>query len=835
MITTRQSKRDKFFDVMKNIFIGAQIEGDSGYVNLMRIKSKYYNEFKTKLNKDISAKLSEVGYNFEEEFFNKLYTFFNKYFSESGSIYFSYTPLQEKVYERVYRDDKDVMLFWKTNMLYYVKTERLFKDMEIIDDDTGIKFCFDVSQLELKKNNEKKELVFEIKDAFYNTYKDAQIHFYVKYSQSGSKTKIDDILKVVKKAGDFKYRANEKLLERAFSIFKKQSEVDFFINKNARDFLREQFLIYIKNYLVDDDTIFEEKRLKQMKALKDAAFNIIELVSQFEDELVKIWNKPKFSYNSNYVITLDKIAALNFELIKKITGHSKINEQIEEWKQLGLTDENFDIKQIFENTLEGKKIAEKWQFLPVDTKYFKDIELEILSIFDDIDNQLDGWLIHSENYQALNTIKNKFREKVQTIYIDPPFNLESSDQFDYRTNYKDSSWLSLLENRYELALFHIKNEGSFFTRCDANGNYLVRQVKDKSFGNENFINEIILSKSNRIKTKGTKFLSWHDTLFFYAKNKAKLFFNHITFNRESEEWRSIDNDGESWAVIPEEIVEKLSKENVKYDKNGKPISRARLIFNKEFLPPNGRRFPTQESIWEMEKNNLIRINANGNPQMLKPDKIPMTDNWTDFIGYSSNWSFATENSEVLLQRIIYTSSPKEKDLVLDYFMGSGTTQAVAQKLNRRWLGVEMGEHFFTVVLPRMKKVLFGEQSGISKDVNWQGGGFFKYFSLEQYEEVLNKVKYEDKNAMPVKDIYSQYLFLKDLKLADEVIKLDDESESIKVDLTKLHKNIDIPETLSHLLGKFIKQIKQGEVVFTDGTKIDLNNIDYKIIKPLIWW
>jgi adenine-specific DNA-methyltransferase len=124
---------------------------------------------------------------------------------------------------------------------------------------------------------------------------------------------------------------------------------------------------------------------------------------------------------------------------------------------------------------------------------------------------------------------------------------------------------------------------------------------------------------------------------------------------------------------------------------------------------------------------------------------------------------------------------------------------------------------------------------LKKDVNWKGGGFFKYFALEQYEETLSKIKYEDKGALPTQDIYHQYLFLKDLKLADDVIKLDEKSKSIKVDLTKLHPAIDIPETLSHLTGKFIKQIKKDEVVFTDGTSIDLTNIDYKIVKPLIWW
>ncbi len=829
-----ESKKKKFFEVLKNIFIGAQIEGDSGYVNLMRIKSKYYNEFKSQLNKDINSKLKEVGNNFEEELYNKLYTFFNKYFSESGSIYFSYTPLQEKVYERVYRDDKDVMLFWKTNMLYYVKTERLFKDMEVFESETKIKFFFDVSQLELKKNNEKKELVFELKDAVYELNKEKQIHFYVKYSKNGSKTKIDDTLKELKKVGNFKYILNEKIIERVFSIFRKQSEVDFFINKNAKEFLREQFLIYIKNYLVDDETIFEEKRLKQMKAIKDVAFYIIELVSQFEDELVKIWNKPKFSYASNYVITLDKIAEKNFHFIEKIIKHNKIKEQIEEWKQLGLADENFNINQIFEDTLEGKKIAKKWHFLPIDTKYFKDIELDILSLFDDLDNQLDGWLIHSENYQALNTIKNKFREKVQLTYIDPPFNLESSDQFDYRTNYKDSSWLSLLENRLNINKVLLNDKGSFFGRCDYNGNYLLRQILDNILEENNFKNEIIVSKSAKITEELQKYHNDHDTVFLYSRN-GKFKFSAVKNKRKEIGWQTMHLPGVRWSPINEETAKLYSPKNVKYEQ-GKYKSIARIILGKEYLPPKGRHWAlSQETIFLREKEGKIRISENGQPESLQAPDMRLTDNWTDIPGYSSTQGFPTENAEKLLDRVINTGTD-EKDLVLDYFMGSATTQAVAQKLKRRWLGVEMGEHFFNVDVPRLKRVVAGIKEGISKEVkDYEGGGFFKYFSLEQYEEVLRKVKYEDKTEIPTKSIYSQYLFLKDIKLADEVIKLDEESESIKVDLTKLHKDIDIPETLSHLLGKFISRIKKDEVVFTDGTSIDLNNIDYKIIKPLIWW
>ena len=402
------TKKDKFFEVLRNIFVGAKIEGNSGYVNLMKIKSKYYNEFKEQLHIDIDAKLKEVGQNFEEELYNKLFTFFKKYFSESGSIYFSYTPLQEKIYERIYRDDKDVMLFWKTHMLYYVKTERLFKNMEVEDED--IIYLFDVAELQHKKNNEKKELVYELVKAEHTDKR--RVHFSVKYSANGSKNKTEEILKKIKKEKAFG-SITLKQVEKVLGIFKRQSEVDYFINKDAKGFLKEQFSLWIKGYLLDDETLFETARLNQLKALQKIAFNIIDLVGQFEDELVKVWNKPKFAHSSNYVITLDKIAKIDFVLLGKLIKHKGISEQIKEWQELGIVGSDFQTK----NLIITKNLNAQFKFLPLDTKFFKDLESEILSMFSDLDNQLDGWLIHSENYQALNNLRIKFNNQIQSTYI----------------------------------------------------------------------------------------------------------------------------------------------------------------------------------------------------------------------------------------------------------------------------------------------------------------------------------------------------------------------------------------------------------------------------------
>src|SRR3972149_5059911 len=124
------TREQKFFNALRDVFVGAKVEGESGYINLMRIKSRYYETgVFLKLQQDINEALKQFPA-FRDELFEKLYDFFHRYFSESGSIYFRYTPLHQNVYEKVYTDNKDVMLFWKTHMLYYVKTDRLFKSLD---------------------------------------------------------------------------------------------------------------------------------------------------------------------------------------------------------------------------------------------------------------------------------------------------------------------------------------------------------------------------------------------------------------------------------------------------------------------------------------------------------------------------------------------------------------------------------------------------------------------------------------------------------------------------------------------------------------------------------
>ena len=133
-------------------------------------------------------------------------------------------------------------------------------------------------------------------------------------------------------------------------------------------------------------------------------------------------------------------------MIEEILSHANISKQIKEWQELGIVDDNFKISEVIEINLSGKHLSQKYKHLPIDTKYFKDLELKILGQFENLDEALDGWLIKSENYQALNTILPKFKGKIQTIYIDPPYNT-GNNRFVYKDNFDRPSWLKLMKDR----------------------------------------------------------------------------------------------------------------------------------------------------------------------------------------------------------------------------------------------------------------------------------------------------------------------------------------------------------------------------------------------------
>jgi adenine specific DNA methylase Mod len=847
------TKEEKFYKALQDVFIGAKIEGEGGFVNLMRIKSGYYRQIEKNLQKDIEDQLKKHP-KFKEEMFDKLYSFFSRYFTESGSIYFNSTPFHNNIYEKVYTDEKDVILFWKTQMLYYVKTDRIFCSMPIEFD--GLKFYFDASKIENKKANEKRTLIFELKQV----KDDSTIIFTVLYSERGTKTKEDEILKALKKKG---IAIAEEQLERAFKIFEKQSEVDYFINKNAKEFLREQFKLWSYQYFWDGAENWNADRVNEIQALKDIAYKIIDFISQFEDELVKIWNKPKFVKNSNYVITLDKIK--DSKLIENVLKSEGIKKQIKEWKELGIVDDKFKEKDVYETDLTGKHLAKRYEHLPIDTKYFKDLELEILGLFEDLEKSLDGWLIKSENYQALNTILPKFKERLQVIYIDPPFNSPSSEII-YINQYKESSWISLMENRLKLSkLFLNKKNGVHCVAIDKNEQEKLGILLEDVFPEYEKTNIAIVHNPRGVQ--GDNFSFCNENTYFLIPKGEKLIGK---LKREVIENRNLrDNGGESLRTDAKNCFYPI------FVKNGSIIDFGEVCEDKFHPKANEKKedgiiavYPIDndgvERKWRYAKQTIEEIKKLLNVKITKGKfeiyKYKVEDRvrtvWTDS-KYDAN-----EYGKKLLNNIIPNCKfdyPKsvfntfdcisvclnkiKEAIVLDYFAGSGTTIHAMMKYNQtnsskvKIIAVELGDYFEDIILIRTKKLMFcdGWDGGLPEGEHGYGG-FFKYYELEQYEDVVRNCKYEDGDLFnkPGQSPYQEYVFMKDEKML-KALEIDYKNNKVKVDLSKLYPGIDIAETLSNLTGRWIKRISKDELEFEDGTKINTKDLDYKLIKPLIWW
>lgn len=242
-----------------------------------------------------------------------------------------------------------------------------------------------------------------------------------------------------------------------------------------------------------------------------------------------------------------------------------------------------------------------------------------------------------------------------------------------------------------------------------------------------------------------------------------------------------------------------------------------LIFNPIRLPGNE---------WDVKKMGSI-LGGKG-------DDI-ITTKYTHFNRNENIQDFSTQKTETLLGRIIKVLSNHD-GVVFDFFAGTGTTLAAAHKLGRKWIGVELAYYFQTITLPRMKKVLWGDRYGLSPDSDWQGGGFFKYYELEQYEDVLQRAHYEDSDLFndPNQDPYNSYVFMRDLKMLDS-LEIDQANNQVHFHPERLYPDIDLAETLSHLTGKWIKRITEEFVEFQDGTQMSLVDPDWQTLKPMIWW
>lgn len=816
----------------------------SGFSNLLSIKEQYFSHIKAYLD----SAIPNDDFN-SHDIYNKLYTFFDSYLNDTGTPFFHDTPLYKNIYAKVYTNSKDTSLFYKTKDLYYVKSDTLYTSLTLSDENELAQIYFDTSEYTQNADNTKRKLIFKL-DKIEQTSTDTQDSIptiYIKVlSQKDLLPKLNAVFKensnelsedFIKSLKAHKIPLDEAHIKKLFASYKKQNEVDFFIHKNARAFLQEQFDLWFYHYLYKDSE-FQEwsvKSISHLQRIRNIALEIIGLIGDFEDELKAVWLKPKFVKVVNYVFSLDLILkhsvlsdkAQNTALLDSICKDKGFEKQIKEWQDLKLIDESFQAQNISEKILSD----DKYKFLPLDTKHFsKETKYKILSVFDDIESILNGELIKADNFQALHSLMPKYQGKVDLIYIDPPFNTGSD--FEYRDKFQDSTWLSLMENRLELAREFLSDRGSFYLHLDHNANYRGRELSNAIFGEENFASELIWAYGSPSggRAAGAKPVGIHDMIFHYAKVYEQRLQNKIYIpysEKYIKDWFKFkDDDG------------RLYQRRMRgKDENGN------IIWEKQFLDES-KGIPLS-SVWSDVKQ------VYADPRAYKDSQAHLSE----IIKSDFN---LTQKPEALLQRIIKASS-NEDSIILDFFAGSGTSVAAAQKLGRKWLGIEMGEHFYKVILPRLKKVIAGFQSGISKECDYQGGGAFRYYELESYEEALKECEYvladfqcerktskiADNNIeaiYPAKD-YQKAQKIIDYRKSRKLIKKLNKGETITLDMSGYRKEFDLFHTLANLQGLKIKRLfldSKGieSCEFDNGDIVSLEQIDlhtYPKLKNLIWW
>ena len=818
---------ESFIKKLQEIFMMDHAELDFGIYRIMNQKRADINHFlKFELLPQVKTALADAPDGSENEVFSHLVTFFSRYYDNGDFI--SKRRYKDNTYAIPYNGE-EVKLHWANADQYYIKSSEYFRDYSFVLPTSRRKVHFVLKDASTEQNNNKTANNMERRFALYKPETEGEsfyevngdeLNIFFTYELMPKGTKQNDLiaealdsvkdiiplefseLLTVKSPTD--KNANRTLLEKHLTDYTAKNSFDYFIHKDLGGFLRRELDFYIKNevMLLDDlDVQHIESQLNIIKAIKLVGEKIIRMLAQLEDFQKKLWLKKKFVVQSDYCITIDRVPR---KLYPEILANDR---QREEWVRLFAIDEiKEDLTTEAYSVPLTMEFLEQNPFLVLDTAFFsKQFKHKLVASMENVDRDCNGLLVKSENFQALRLLSATFSRQISCIYIDPPFNLKQNGDFLYRTDYKDSTWSTLIYNRLNESKEFMSNNAFIYLRCDNNGNHLVRHLMNNIFGDEKFLSEILVQRIRKnVTEQGRISLPLaNDSLFLYSNINEYIFNNPYVKLKEIREayWRRVD------------------------DSSGYRNPPTRILFGKEFKPYKyDAHFKySQESMDRMVLEGRMRIickkcgepHYEGNwiccpkcgcteatPQykVEASDKIILDTNWLDIAGYSSKTGFSTENAEVLLDRAIEVCSAPN-DIVMDYFAGSGTTMAVAAKKARKYIGIEMGKQFEMYIEPRMRKTCF---SGISQ--------CFKYMRLEQYEDTLNNLKIKEQQTAAQFDegssIKESYMleYMLDVETRDSLLnlKMFENPFAMTLKTTKdnelVETEVDMVETFNYLIG-----------------------------------
>ncbi len=736
------------------------------------------------------------------EVLNRLYQFFSRHYQDGDFIV-------ERRYGKggaryVKSTGEDTEFHWATEDMYYIKSGDIFTDFPVrLANGQQILFTVDPESLQATRSalkpNDKAH--YELDAAT----KDGEIiKIRLKYLKGAQTEKQkDEIVTAVQKVGAGGTAESGADIRRWLGRFMARNQSDFFIHKRLKEALSEDLDIFLKAEVLDVDqllaganqqTDLPKRVMKVARIVREVGGHIINFLAALEDFQKALWEKKKLVFETRYVITLDRLEryapawlAQNIETIVK--------KQRAEWKDLGLGDYAKATACIRKTKGDLATAAtEQYLPLPIDTRNFdvtfKWSLLAAVTAEIHLEDALDGVAIQSDNWQALNTLQDKYRAQARCIYIDPPYNTDAGP-IDYKNGYRNASWMALMDDRLKLGRRLMQDDGVLCCTIDDYEQKPLGMLLERVFGEKSIagVVSIRINPSGRPKPSG--FAVSHEYGFFVQNSPDSDLEKLDRTAAQKKRYKETDEDGAF-------MWELFRKRGSGSEKKDRPTMNYPLYVTEKSI-----RVPSMEWIEETKEWSILEQPKEGETCIYPIDedkkhrrwrwkytevaKKPSTfkatknsdDSWTIYYKYrpansgvlpttmwiDSKFS-ATEHGTGVLKKLfkqhdvfsypksvfaveesLKVSGATEDDaLVIDFFAGSGTTaHAVLQMnatsdTNTRFLVVEVNKYFEAVTLPRIKKV--------SASLDWDGGAaqkiagpgaFVRVQSLEQYDDTLESL------------------------------------------------------------------------------------------------
>lgn len=804
----------------------------------------------------------------EADVYNHLFTFFSRYWQDGDFI--SKRRYSRKERYAIPYNGEEVYLYWANHDQYYIKTGEYFTDYSW-KAPNGVGVHFKLKAADVEQNNVKGEKRFFV-PGLHEIAWDARAHTLtipfefrplaeqekIAYGQRNQQEAIvtralEEIPRHLPKGAPQAHAAlaAEKqradgtattLLEHHLRQYTRRNTSDFFIHKDLKGLLSRELDFYLKNEVLNLEELeaagedLAEGWFQLLRLVKGIGLRIIEFLAQIEEFQKMLWEKKKLVTETFYVITVGNIPETFYAEIAANVA------QWDEWAQMLRLDAlPRDLLSGDWETAEGRlAFLKAHPSLPLDTRRFPpDFVDRLLASYDNLDEMTDGLLVHSENWQALNLLQEKYRERVKCVYIDPPYNT-GSDDFIYRDNYQHSSWLAMMYDRLTMAREWMSDdEGSIHISIDDNEHKSLQHAAGSVFGSDNFVATVIWQKIFSPKNTAKYFSEDHDYILVFARDKMKWAPHLLPRTGEAQaRYTNPDNDPRGPWTSSDLTARNYYSQGI-YD----------------VISPSGRSFrPAIGTYWRVSKGKFERLDREGRvwwgpdganmPRLkrfyseVKPGVVPQTL-WRHVdVGNTQEAKkellatvrFArTEDvlntvkpTRLLLRVLKITTSPKSSDMVLDFFAGSGTTGHAVINLNRedggqrKFILLEMAEYFDTVLLPRIKNVTFSPEwkDGQPKRAATQqkferGPRIVKVIRLESYEDALNNLAFDEGNgqmAMQFEDYLLKYMLRWETRHSETLLNVEKLAKPFDYCL-HIHRDgetrvqrVDLPETFNYLIG-----------------------------------